>query len=67
MRPEINNIPRWVSWVAQDESGAWWGYSTEPLQQYNGWYENEVGQHIKLSMDKVNSQWKSTLKKIHRD
>jgi hypothetical protein len=66
VHPDLSNYPQWINWVAQDESGAWWGYSAEPLQQHNGWYENEVGQHIKLSMDKTNPQWKSTLQKIQR-
>jgi len=38
-------IPAWVRWVAQDSSGAWWGYSVEPLRHDSGWYENEAGRY----------------------
>ena len=41
-------IPEWVKWVAQDRSGAWWGYSVEPLRHDAGWYENEVGKCVRL-------------------
>ena len=58
-------IPNWVHWIAQDENGTWWGYQVEPLQQHNGWYENEVGKHIKLAETDINPHWQSTLKKIH--
>jgi hypothetical protein len=41
-------MPEWVKWVAQDSSGAWWGYSVEPLRHDAGWYENEVGKCVRL-------------------
>jgi len=41
-------IPAWVRWIAQDSSGAWWGYSVEPLRHDSGWYENEVGRYVSL-------------------
>lgn len=40
--------PGWVKWIAQDRSGTWWGYSVEPLRNDSGWYENEVGDCIRL-------------------
>ena len=58
------DIPDWVSWIAQDADGAWWGYECEPLQQDHGWYENEVGRHIRLSLAEANPQWQLTLTKI---
>jgi hypothetical protein len=63
---DINNllIPHWVNWLAQDSDGAWWGYQVEPLQNHIGWYENEVGQIIKLAKSKANSEWRSTLNKL---
>lgn len=57
-------FPLWVNWIAQDEDGAWWGYSVEPLEFTHGWYENEVGQRIKISQSLPNAGWKNTLKKI---
>ena len=44
------NIPDWVNWIAQDESGVWWGYSVEPLRSDHGWYENEVGEYLRLGV-----------------
>lgn len=41
-------IPAWVRWIAQDSSGAWWGYSVEPLRHDSGWYENEAGRYLSL-------------------
>ena len=57
-------LPKWVKWKAQDEDGAWWGYSVEPLEFSNGWYENEVGQRIKIKQCKRNPNWKNSLTKI---
>jgi hypothetical protein len=42
------DIPGWVHWIAQDSTGAWWGYSEEPLRNDSGWYENEVGRYVSL-------------------
>lgn len=58
-------LPSWVKWKAQDADGAWWGYSVEPLEFNKGWYENEVGQRIKLEHTQVNPNWKSSLTKIN--
>jgi len=56
-------IPDWVNWLAQDADGCWWGYSVEPLQHHKGWYENEVGQHIRLSQAPPNPDWRNSLQK----
>jgi len=65
--PDLNSLPDWINWIAQDADGTWWGYSVEPLQQHRGWYENEVGRHLKLNKTKPNSNWPSSLIKIaHR-
>jgi hypothetical protein len=41
-------IPPWVNWIAQDSDGSVWGYSVEPLRNDTGWYENEVGESVRL-------------------
>jgi hypothetical protein len=46
--PEVQLIPAWVRWIAQDSNGAWWGYSAEPLRHDSGWYENEAGRYASL-------------------
>jgi len=56
-------IPEWVCWIAQDSSGAWWGYSVEPLRMDKGWYENEVGRCIRLGVTSP-YDWENSLRKI---
>ena len=58
-------LPSWVKWIAQDADGAWWGYSVEPLEFSDGWYENEVGQRIKIENAKANPDWINSLTKIN--
>lgn len=58
------DIPVWINWIAQDESGVWWGYSVEPLRSDHGWYENEVGEYIRLGMtEPVN--WEDSLLRVN--
>ena len=61
---KYNKPPQWVQWLAQDADGSWWGFEVEPLQNHHGWYENEVGQYIKLLVDKANPNWKNSLIKL---
>jgi hypothetical protein len=56
-------VPRWVRWIAQDSSGAWWGYSTEPLRHDSGWYENEVGRYLPLGTG-TPRDWKRSLRAV---
>ena len=60
------DYPDWVNWVAQDQDGVWWGYSVEPLQHHQGWYENEVGEIIKLADDQPNPNWQQSLHRVNR-
>jgi len=59
----LKSIPAWVCWIAQDADGAWWGYSVEPLKHDTGWYENEVGDRIKLRQDIPNPEWRQSLRR----
>lgn len=59
-----SNIPNWVTWLAQDSDGTWWGYSAEPHQHDTGWYENEVGDCVRLQQDSVQDDWRQSLRKI---
>lgn len=56
------DIPQWVNWLAQDADGTWWGYEVEPLQHFSGWYENEVGQIIRLDKASENINWRESLR-----
>ena len=61
---ESFSIPDWVCWVAQDSSGAWWGYSVDPLRNDKGWYENEVGEYIALGTTEP-VDWPNSLQRIN--
>ncbi|MFC1589457.1 hypothetical protein ACFL3P_04200 [Pseudomonadota bacterium] len=61
---ESFSIPDWVRWLAQDSSGAWWGYSVEPLRNDKGWYENEVGDYVLLGTSEP-LDWPNSLKQIN--
>ena len=71
-RKKVNNgkketlpfiIPDWVNWVAQDENGVWWGYSAEPLRNDHGWYENEVGEYLRLGVTEP-IHWANSLLRV---
>ena len=59
------DMPHWVNWIAQDSDGVWWGYSVEPLRNDKGWYENEVGDYVRLGKDQV-IDWQKSLLRIDR-
>jgi hypothetical protein len=56
------SIPAWVRWIAQDSTGVWWGYSVEPLRHDSGWYENEVGDYVRLGVT-APEDWENSLVK----
>lgn len=62
----FNEIPDWVCWIAQDADGTWWGYQVEPNLSYKNWYENEVGEYVRLGKGARNSDWRSTIKRVKR-
>ncbi|NOQ88688.1 MAG: hypothetical protein GQ550_07165 [Gammaproteobacteria bacterium] len=57
-------IPDWVCWIGQDKDGTWWGYQVEPNQSHQSWYENEVGNSVRLGKGALNIDWISTLKRV---
>lgn len=61
LRQHINDLPEWTQWAAQDSDGTWWGFETEPNIGTISWYENEVGQVVRLTREIPNPQWRSTL------
>lgn len=52
-----------ILWIAQDPNGNWWGYTAEPHQHDYGWYENEVGENIRLGETAVDD-WRASLTRI---
>ncbi|MCW9047758.1 MAG: hypothetical protein OQK46_06720 [Gammaproteobacteria bacterium] len=63
LKPDLSkiNVPEWVRYIAQDSDGSWWGYSVEPLENHRGWYENELGQNIKLTKSAPVKEWRQCL------
>ena len=59
-----SDLPPWVHYIAQDADGQWWAYETEPNLSHISWYENEVGQILKLEKSDINPLWQTTLIKI---
>lgn len=57
------DMPGWVRWIAQDSTGAWWGYSVEPLRNDSGWYENEVGRCVSLGTT-APGDWRNSLERV---
>jgi len=56
-------IPARVRWLAQDQDGTWWGYTAEPLRNATGWYENEVGDYVRLGRTEP-TDWENSLQKV---
>ena len=54
-------LPPWARWLAQDADGTWWAYEHEPNMSDSGWYENEVGQSIRLEKHKPNPLWQQEI------
>jgi len=61
---DLQQLPKWCHWLAQDKDGRWWAYEVEPLQFDKGWYENELGRNKHVGSDAENPSWHQTLKKI---
>jgi len=60
----FNTLPAWAEWIAQDADGTWWAYQAEPNQRDHGWYENEVGDCIKITQTATNPDWEQAIYKI---
>ena len=56
--------PAWVQWLAQDADGTWWGYSATPNEADYGWYENEIGDCVRVCADAPNPEWRATLRRV---
>jgi len=63
MCASVMQRPAWVRWIARDSGGVWWGYSVEPLRNDTGWYENELGQCVRLGMSSPDG-WELSLQAV---
>jgi hypothetical protein len=59
-----STLPPWARWVAQDADGTWWDYEQEPNEGNISWYENEVGDSVRLQKSLPDGDWRRTLTKI---
>ncbi|MGB0713278.1 MAG: hypothetical protein ACPGUC_06935 [Gammaproteobacteria bacterium] len=66
LKTPVFKTPDWVRWLAQDRSGAWWGYEAEPNLGDGSWYENEVGRYVRLGEGAANPHWEHTLQRVKR-
>ncbi|MEW5968197.1 MAG: hypothetical protein AB1720_14595 [Pseudomonadota bacterium] len=57
----LDKVPAWAAWLAQDADGTWWAYEAEPNKQDHGWYENEVGRIQRLGKTSAPVDWEATL------
>ena len=57
----VDDLPDWVQWLAQDADGTWWGFEAEPNEADHGWYENEVGRYLRLAAGEPNALWRESL------
>lgn len=53
----------WVTWIAQDADGSWWGFEAEPNLHDRGWYENEVGRCLRLATGSPSPDWRHSLRR----
>lgn len=62
-KPDLSSVkvPEWVRFIAQDSDGSWWGYSVDPLQNHRGWYENELGDNVKLLQGTLVGDWRDNI------
>lgn len=64
MPSQLEKLPGWVHWIAQDADGAWWGYEHSPNRGDIGWYENEVGRIVRLGNGPPPEDWQLTLERV---
>jgi len=57
-------IPEDVKWVAQDDEGMWWGFSSKPSEDAHGWRAGADEDMYELLQSSINNDWKHTLRKI---
>lgn len=62
----LSKLPAWAEYIAQDADGQWWAYEAEPNLSHISWYENEVGEILKLEKGQPTLNWKQTLQKIDK-
>lgn len=59
-----NDLPGWVTWIAQDSNGDWYGYAAEPYvhEETEEWLSNERSTPVARSNH--NPNWQLTKRKL---
>ncbi len=57
-------LPDDVKWVAQDNDGMWWGFSSKPSEEAHGWRAEASESMHQLLQASANDNWKNTLRKL---
>ncbi len=61
----ISSDKKTLSWIAQDESGVWWGFENKPTVGLHGWIDSLDGTKILLKQDnKTNPEWRDSLQRL---
>ena len=54
-----------LNWIAQDESGVWWGFENKPVPGIHGWIDGLDGTKVLLKQEnRTNPDWRETLQKL---
>lgn len=62
--PNLDDLPGWVTWIAQDEDGEWCGYEEEPAQAYRCWNIFGDSRYMTLLNDTPNPNWQTTKRRL---
>lgn len=62
--PHLGLPAEWIHWVAQDATGHWWGFESQPTPGEHGWLEQELGNYVKIGMGVPKAHWRGTLFKL---
>jgi len=57
-------VSRKLNWIAQDETGIWWGFEHEPVIGDKGWENQQNGMKILLKEEASSDTWKESLQKL---
>ncbi|MEJ2452433.1 MAG: FHA domain-containing protein [Gammaproteobacteria bacterium] len=54
-----------LNWIAQDESGVWWGFENKPVPGLHGWIDGLDGNKVLLKQEnRHNAGWRDSLKRL---
>lgn len=53
-----------IRWVAQDASGTWWGFESEPSRTEEGWQPAAGRPAIRLKQGSVERRWSDSLRRL---